>query len=194
MFGQALTTIGLENRTSDNYTPFMERNIAIRGFVVPNNREIGFTAWGDVGPRTTSARLRGRRVPRRWSEPHAGGQPLRRPSAASFTVPFAADDQQSAPARPNRRKRGRLRAARIQKPYVGYDVSAITTGQGYSLWSPTYEDSLGRTMHVIPSHDQGVGGGELRIPVWRVALQTEAYYVLGDAREAVDRPFQLAQL
>ena len=29
-------------------------------------------------------------------------------------------------------------------------MPAITTGQGFMLWKPTYQDSLGRLIHVIP--------------------------------------------
>jgi hypothetical protein len=65
-------------------------------------------------------------------------------------------------------------------------MPAITTGQGFVLWRPTYQDSLGRLIHVIPSGAQNVLGGELRLQAGRFALQGEAYYVSNDTREAID--------
>jgi hypothetical protein len=69
---------------------------------------------------------------------------------------------------------------------VAYDVSPITTAQGFALWNPTYKDSVGHTEHIIPSGEQRVFGGELRLPIWRAALQAEAHYVNNDTREAID--------
>ena len=52
MVGQEKSPLSLENRTSDNATTFLERSIAIRGFVNPNIRDIGITLWGDIGENT----------------------------------------------------------------------------------------------------------------------------------------------
>src|SRR6185437_7382708 len=46
MVGQYQTPFSMENRTSEGLTPWMERNVAIRGFVVPGLKETGITAWG----------------------------------------------------------------------------------------------------------------------------------------------------
>src|SRR6185503_3202579 len=67
---------------------------------------------------------------------------------------------------------------------------AIASGYGVRLWSPSYTDSLGRPIHVIPSGAQNSIGGELRLPVSRVDLRGEAYYVANNTREAVEG-FQL---
>src|SRR5262249_3432497 len=70
--------------------------------------------------------------------------------------------------------------------HVGYDYAPMITAQGFVLWKPTYTDSLGRQVHIIPSGAQNTIGGELRIQVSRFALQGEAYYVINNTREAVD--------
>jgi hypothetical protein len=181
MIGQEKSQIGIENRTSDNFTPLMERNIAIRGFVVPTQRETGITAWGDIGKNSVVAYEVG---------VYAGDGQNRfqvdnklDTMGRVYVRPFAADD--TSPVQHLQiGVSGRYGVRDTQ--YVGYDLSPITTGQGYTLFATTYKDSAGRTLHVIPSNGQGVAGGELRIPVSRVALQGEAYYVDDQTREAVD--------
>jgi hypothetical protein len=69
---------------------------------------------------------------------------------------------------------------------VGYDYPTVTTGQGFTLWDPTYTDSQKRMIHVIPSGAQNQIGGELRVPAGVTALQAEAYWVDNGTREAVD--------
>ncbi len=181
MVGQEKSQIGIENRTSDNYTPFMERNIAIRGFVVPTQREIGITAWGDIGKNSVLA----------YEVGVYGGDGQNRGQIDNqvdgmgrvFFRPFAADD--TSPVQQLQVGLSGRYGQRDPK-YVGYDLSPITTGQGYSLFNTTYKDSLGRTLHIIPSSGQSVFGGELRVPVSRFAFQGEAYYVNDETREAVD--------
>ncbi|HVY47751.1 MAG TPA: porin, partial [Minicystis sp.] len=186
MIGQAETPVSMENRTSDNLTLLMERNLAIRGFVVPTQRELGVTVWGDVGPKgmfgyeggvyTGDGQNRG--------QVDDDADVIGR----AFVQPFFANEDHVL----RRLQIGASgRYGKRDPKYVGYDVSPITTGQGYTLFGSTYKDSLGRTIHVIPSSAQWVYGGELRVPIQRVALQAEAYYVGSDTREAVDG-FQLA--
>ncbi|HEY4122957.1 MAG TPA: porin, partial [Byssovorax sp.] len=181
MIGQEKTTLSMENRTSDNQTPLMERNVAIRGFVVPTQREIGLTAWGDIGKNTVvgyeGGVYLGDGQNRSQVDEHFDG------IGRVFVRPFAADA--SSPVQ-HAQIGVSGRYGQRDPRYVGYDESPITTGQGYALWNTTYKDSLGRTIHVIPSHAQAIYGGELRVPVWRLALQSEAYYVASDTREAVD--------
>jgi hypothetical protein len=74
--------------------------------------------------------------------------------------------------------------------YVGYDYPGITSGQGFTLWSPGYNDAGGRHIHILPSGAQNAIGGELRLPVSIVELRGEAYYVANNTREAVEG-FQL---
>jgi hypothetical protein len=70
--------------------------------------------------------------------------------------------------------------------YVGYSYQAITSGQGFTLWDPRYRDSAGRTTHVIPSGAQNSIGGEVRVPVSKLDLRAEAYWVANRTREGVD--------
>jgi hypothetical protein len=169
MVGQEKSQIGIENRTSDNFTPLMERNVAIRGFVVPTQREIGITAWGDVGRNT----VLGYEIGVYGGDGQNRGQVDNQVDGMGrvFLRPFAADE-----ASPIQHLQIGLsgRYGQRDPKYVGYDLSPITTGQGYSLFNTTYKDSLGRTLHI------------LRVPISRVALQGEAYYVNDETREAVD--------
>jgi hypothetical protein len=47
--GQFDAPFTLENRTSDAYTPFIERSMAVRSLGVPRNKEIGVMAHGILG-------------------------------------------------------------------------------------------------------------------------------------------------
>jgi hypothetical protein len=69
---------------------------------------------------------------------------------------------------------------------VAYDYPTITTGQGFTLWDPTYTDSQGRIVHVIPAGGQDQVGGELRLLAGRASFQGEAYWVDNGTREAAD--------
>ena len=179
MIGQYQAPLGMENRTSDGLTPWMERNVAIRGFAYPNVKETGITAWGaldrDVfvyevgifggdGQNRPQVDDRFDYLGRVYTRPLAlGGGPL-----AKLQIGVSAHHGDRDPTA------------------VGYDYATITTGQGFTLWDPTYTDSLGRLIHVIPSGAQNEIGGELRVPVGRVALRAEAYRVDNQTREAVD--------
>lgn len=178
--GQFNVPFSMENRTLDPYTPFMERNVAIRGFVVPSSRDMGAMLWGDVADGFFS-----------YEVGAFGGEGLNRPSVDSkldFTGrfvfhPFAGGS--GAFARSAQIGIDLRHGDRDQKA-VGYDYSPITTGQGFALWRPTYTDSLGRLIHVIPSGAQNAIGGEIRGRSRYIALQGEAYYVSNNTREAVD--------
>jgi Phosphate-selective porin O and P len=179
--GQFNAPFSMDNRTPDDYYPLMERNVAIRGFAVPNEREIGGMLWGELGPRVFDYELG-----------VFGGDGPNRPSVDAnvdfigrmYARPFAGgatnDVEKYTQIGVSGRHGTRDPAA------VGYDYPSITTGQGFVLWKPTYTDSLGRLIHVIPSAAQNEIGGELRMQAGRFALQGEAYYVANDTREAVD--------
>ena len=46
--GQQNVPFSMENRTREYVTTFNERNLAIRGLVVPNEKELGLTVWGEL--------------------------------------------------------------------------------------------------------------------------------------------------
>jgi hypothetical protein len=179
--GQFLVPFSMDNRTTDEGYPLLERAVPLRGFAVPSPRDVGLMAWGELGPRLVSYELG-----------VFGGDGQNRPFVGGrvdgigrvFVRPFAGQLEGDLGRYTQLGLSGRygVRDARA----VGYDAPAITTGQGFVLWSPLYTDSLGRVLHVIPSGPQGFVGGELRMRLGRFALQGEGYYVDDDTREAVD--------
>lgn len=179
MLGQYQAPFSLENRTSEGVTPFMERNVAIRGFVFPTGKEVGLSAWGDLLEQRLSYELG-----------VFGGDGQNRPQ-----IDGRFDFMGRVVAHPFAGGKGPLARAQIgmsahhgdrDPSSVGYDHPQITSGQGFALWDPTYKDSLSRQVHILPSGAQNQIGGELRIPLSRVALQGEAYYVANNTREALD--------
>jgi hypothetical protein len=180
MFGQYPAPFSLENTTSDNSTSMMERNIAIRGFAFPTNREIGAMVWGEIADKMVV-----------YSAGVFAGDGQNRPG-----VDAPADFIGRVFARPlASNKDGLLSKAQIgvsarfgsrDQAYVGYDYPGIRSGQGFALWDPGYTDDLGRRMRILPSGSQMGIGGELRVPVKMVDLRGEAYYISNNTREAVE--------
>ncbi len=181
LVGQSNGTFSMENRTSDNSTALPERQLAIRSFVYPSNRETGLTLWGDVDQAAGF----------HYEASVYGGDGFNRPqvdhkfdfAARAYVRPFA------------RANRPMTRDFQIgvsgthgvrEERYVGYDYAGVTTMEGFFLWKPTYTTSKGRLMHVIPQGYQNAIGGEVRLPVSRFELRTEAYYVRNETREALD--------
>ncbi len=178
MIGQYQTPFSLENRIAEGNYQFMERNFAMRSFVIQSQKESGITAWGVIDGGTFN-----------YEVMVSGGDGSNRPNVDSrvdffgrvFARPFAHSSdfeyiQVGASAHHGDR----------DPKSVGYDLTQITTNQGFVLWDPTYKDSLGRTMHILPSGAQDAIGGELRVPIGRFDLRGEAYYVRNQTREAVD--------
>lgn len=180
MFGQYSPPFSMEGQTSDDSTTFMERNIAIRSFASPEGKDIGLTIWGDVADRMLVYGLGvfggdGQNRPGVDAPPDFIGRVYVRPFAADRDA-LLARAQIGVSARHGER----------DPEYVGYDYAPITTGQGYPLWSAGYRDSSNRRIHVIPSGAQNTIGGELRLPLHRFELRTEAYYLVNNTREAVE--------
>jgi hypothetical protein len=180
MLGQYNVPFSLENRTGNKTTPFMERNVAIRGFVRTSNKDIGLTLWGEVANKLVNYEIGvfagdGQNRPQIDNNVDFAGR--------VFVKPFVNN------------KGSLLQKAQIgvsahhgdrDPRYVGYDYASITSGNGYALWNPAYKDSLGRNIHVIPSAGQNAVGGELRLPISRVELRGEVYYVANNTRESVE--------
>lgn len=183
MVGQQQAPIGLENRTINNVTTFMERHLPIRGFVAPTEKEIGLTLWGDLFDDRLSYELGvyggdGQNRPQVDAHPDFIGRVFTRPLLGT-KGPL--DKLQVGVSG---------RAGQRDSKLVGYDYQPIATGQGWTLWQPRYTDSLGREIRVLPSGAQAQIGGELRAPVSMFELRGEAHYVANDTREAVSG-FQL---
>jgi Phosphate-selective porin O and P len=182
LVGQYNVPFSMANRTQDAYISWIERPLPVRGFAVPSSKDIGGMVWGEVGDGVLN-----------YEVGVFGGDGRNRPSVDSrvdaigrvFVYPMAQGNQ------------GRYLQIGVSGRHgdrdpasVGYDYPAITTGQGFVLWKPSYTDSLGRTIHVVPSGAQNAIGGEARIRLGSFAFQGEGYYVSNNTREAVDG-FQL---
>jgi len=180
MLGQHQAPFSLENRTSNNQHPWMERILPIRAFVEPNSKEIGMTIWGDLDEAKTLSYEFGVFI----------GDGPNRPQVDAYP-----DFIGRVVARPFAKKGGALRDAQIgvsghrgarDPAFVAYEYPAITTQQGFHLWDPQYRDSRGRLVRVLPSGPQNRVGGELRVPFDRFELRAEAYWVDNGTREAVE--------
>ncbi|HSN99455.1 MAG TPA: porin, partial [Candidatus Nanopelagicales bacterium] len=178
MLGQFLAPYSLENMTTSNDTLMLERVMPIRSFVIPNNREIGLMAWGEL--------------PNRLASYYLGvfsGEGPNRPGVDSLPAYIG-----RITARPFAMKKGSpLERAQIgvsalhaehDQGFVGSDYPRISTGQFVTLWEPRYQDAQGGFVHVIPSGAQNAIGGELWLPIRDFDLRAEAHYVVHNTRES----------
>jgi hypothetical protein len=177
----------MSNRTRHFMVPFLERNLAIRGFAVPHEQDLGLTVWGDVlEGRALSYEIGvfggdGPHRPFADARPDFAGRVWARPLASLGEGEFFAHTQVGISARHGQR----------DPAYVAYDYPTIASNRGFVFWQPGYVDSLDRLTHVIPSGAQNAIGGELRVP-FRVPggsvfeVRGEAYYVANQTREAVE--------
>lgn len=176
----------MENRTREYALTFMERNMAIRGFAVPYDKELGLTAWGELfGERTLNYEIGvftgdGPMRPAVDARPDFAGRIFARPLTGAGDALFFKLAQVGVSARHGERDQN----------YVDYDYPSVATNQGWVLWQPGYVDSLDRRTRIIPSGAQNSIGGELRLPFELptgavIELRGEAYYVANNTREAV---------
>jgi phosphate-selective porin len=178
--GQYYLPFTLENRISDNTTPFLERSVAVRDIGAPLQRDIGAMAWGETPDRLfyyAVALLNGD-GPNRVnvdSRYEVAGRVVLRPFALSTTSPskwaqigFSARQSSADPTK------------------VGYDLPSMTTQDGFAFWKPTYKDSLGRTLHIMPSTGQWGLAGDLYLPIDNFDFTGEFIWVTDNTREAVD--------
>ncbi len=182
MLGQHQAPFSLENRTGNNSITWLERNMAIRSFVVPNGKEIGGVLWGELNDvQTLSYEVGlflgdGPNRPQVDAYPDFIGRVFARPWARSGkTGPY--DKVQIGMS---------FQGGNRDPKFVAYDYPAITTAFGWTLWNPRYTDSLGRNVRVLPSGGQTRIGGEVRIPIKRFDVRAEGYWVNNGTREAVD--------
>lgn len=177
--GQFKIPFTLENRSSENFTPFMEASMPVRALGAPTTRDLGVMAWGETAGRHFY-----------YSAGFFNGDGPNRPNPDGrfdaigrvFAHPLLGRGTPVDELQVGLSARWGTRDAK----HVGYDVSTLTTQGGYAFWKPTYSDSLGRLTHVMPSGSQLAVAGELHLPVSIVELTTEFIYVDGGTREAVD--------
>ncbi len=67
----------------------------------------------------------------------------------------------------------------------------MTTQGGFPFWKPTYRDSHGRTVHILPSSSQWALAADAYLPVGTLDVTGEVVYLSENTREAVDG-FQLS--
>lgn len=182
MIGQHQAPFSLENRTGNNTFTWLERNMPIRSFVVPNGKEMGAVLWGDVNDVKTVGYEMGVFLGDGPNRPQVDGYPDF--IGRVFARPWARSGQSSAY---DKVQVGFSFHGGARDPkFVAYDYPAITTALGWTLWNPRYTDSLARSIRVLPSGRQLRLGGELRVPINRFDVRAEAYWVDNGTREAVD--------
>lgn len=182
MIGQHQAPFSMENRTDNNNFTWLERNMAIRSFVVPNGKEIGVVLWGDVNDVKTVGYEMGVFLGDGPNRPQVDSYPDF--IGRVFARPWARSGQN------NKLDKVQLGfsfqgGARDPK-FVAYDYPAITTAFGWTLWNPRYKDPLGQTLRILPSGRQLRLGGEIRVPIHRFDFRAEAYWVDNGTREAID--------
>jgi hypothetical protein len=178
--GQYYLPFTLENSISDNTTPFLERSLVVRNIGAPLQRDIGAMFWGESPDRTFyyAASLLNGDGPNR---PNVDGRYDL--TARAVVRPFVRSEgspskwaQVGVSARTGSRDPTR----------VGYDLPALTTQGGFAFWKPTYKDSLGRVIHIMPSTSQWSIAGDVYVPVGNLDLTGELVYLSENTREAVD--------
>jgi hypothetical protein len=184
--GQFHVPFSMENRTDESNLTTFERSLAIRGFVVPSDKDLGLALWGELDERLLGYEVGvftgdGQNRPNVDAWPDVVGRVYSRPLASSGSGSFFKLAQMGVSARYGARDPER----------VGYDYPAIATNQGFVLWQPGYRDSYGRLTHVLPSGEGYAVGGELRLPFdlpggRAIDLRGEAYWVHNFTREAVE--------
>ncbi|HEY4118659.1 MAG TPA: porin [Byssovorax sp.] len=177
-FGQFDAPFTQENRTSDKYIPFMERSLAVRDLGEPNNKEIGFMAWGETSKRHVAYAL--------GAFLGDGQNRLNVDSRLDFmgrvfAHPLATTD---SPVK-NLQIGASLHVGDRDPRSVNYDAPSFTTQGNFAFWSPTYGGTKGTT-HVIPEGQQNGVAGELRVPVSIFDLTSELVYVSNGTREAIE--------
>lgn len=184
--GQFNVPFSMANRTREYATPLAERNLAIRGFVVPYNKDIGAALWGELEERLLSYEVGvfsgdGENRIARDAYPDLIGRVYGRPLVSLGDGSFFKLAQVGVSGR---------YGAKDQE-FVEYDYPSIATGHGVVMWQPGYVDSYGRLNRVLPSGDQWALGGELRLPFdlpggRALDIRGELYWVTNHTREAVD--------
>jgi len=181
--GQFKIPFSYENRSSENFSPFMESALSTRALAAPLVRDIGAMLWGEIskgmlfysggvfngdGPNRPNGDRRFDLIGRAFVKPLSGG-----------TGPFKGLHI-GASGRWGRRDAG----------LVGYDLSNMTTQGGFAFWRPTYTDSGGQLTHIMPSGAQRAVAGELFLPLSIFDLTSEVVFNSSETREAPDG-FQL---
>jgi hypothetical protein len=181
--GQFKVPFTYENRSSENFGPFLEGSLPTRALAAPLVRDLGLMVWGDLGKGALF-----------YSGGVFNGDGPNRPNADRRFDLVARSF-----VRPLSRRRGALRGLHIgvsgrwgrrDPTLLGYDLNAMTSQGGFAFWRPTYTDSAGQLIHIMPSARQRTVAAELFVPISIFDLTSEVVYVSNQTREAPDG-FQL---
>ncbi len=182
--GQIRIPFGLENRTSENIQPFVESPLPVRTLGAPLVRDIGVMAWGE----TPASIFHYEVGVFNGDGPNVLNQDGNFDGIGRvFAHPFATLDSPLKTLQIGASGHYGVRSAKT----VGYDYPSLTTQEGFAFWKPTYTDSHGNLVHIIPSADQRTFGAELYWPVSIVDISSEFIVADHDTREARDG-YQLA--
>jgi phosphate-selective porin len=178
--GQFYLPFSLENRISDNTTTFMERALVIRNIGAPTQRDIGAMFWGESPDRLlyyTGGIFNGDgpNRPNADNRFDFAGRVVLRP-LANATTSFTKWAELGVS----------VHAGSRDHTTVGYDMPSLTTSQGYAFWRPTYTDSYGRLIHILPSEQQTAVQADLYVPIDKLDVTGEFIYADYHTREAVD--------
>jgi hypothetical protein len=178
--GQFYLPFTLENRVSDNTTPFLERSLAVRTIGAPLQRDIGAMFWGESPDRSVyyaagAFNGDGPNRPNADSRYDFAGRLVVRPFATTTTSPSKWAQVGAS-----------VHAGSRDPAQVGYDMPSLTTQEGYAFWKPTYTDSFGRLIHIVPSAGQVAVAGDVYVPIANFDFAGEFVYVDDNTREAVD--------
>jgi hypothetical protein len=178
--GQYYLPFSLENRISDNTTAFLERALVIRNVAAPLQRDIGAMLWGEGLDHVFyyAAGVFNGDGPNRPNPDGRfdfAGRAFVRP-LAKWTATQARWAQIGASLHTGSRDGSK----------VGYDLSSLTTSEGFPFWKSTYTDSHSRLIHIIPSGAQLAVAGDVYVPVGDFDFTGEFVYADYHTREAVD--------
>ncbi len=177
--GQYYLPFTLENRISDNTTAFLERSLVVRNIGAPLQRDIGAMFWGESPDRLFY-----------YAVALLNGDGPNRPN-----VDGRYDLTARAVVRPLAKSNGTSKWAQLglsartgsrDPARVGYDLPNLTTQGGFPFWKPIYKDSLGRTIHILPSSSQWSVAADVYFPIDGLDVTGEFVYLSEDTREAVD--------
>ncbi len=163
----------LDNRTSDEITPFLERSMAARSLGVPRNKGMGVMLWGEPESRVARYELGAFLADGTDGGFHSGydvtWRTLLRPV---FFVPLVRDFSMGLSLRWGTRSRTENDVA----------MEGFTTQGNYEYWAPTYVGSRG-LVETIASGASAGRGVELHWPVMRLEPTFEWIDVRTETRE-----------
>jgi hypothetical protein len=171
----------LENRTAGPDLPMMERNMVIRGFAASGG---GKALGGAIVGSTRHQVLH-------WEGGVFGAESIaptdyeQHFDGIGRLVLTPAGNEPTSPGHGIEVGLSARAGSRTRRDTNG-DIAAITTGEGFALWRPTYIDGQGRLLRIIPDSLQYGAGLELRVPLDGFVFQSEGYWMSKGTREAPD--------